>query len=121
MDIGRTFTDLCAHDAATGAIWTLKELSRPDAPGAMLALSATAGFTDVLELARLRMPDAYSLFGERAAPRVTKECALRIGGRMLADGRELEPVDVASVAVARAKGCAGVVICLLHAWRNPAH
>jgi N-methylhydantoinase A len=25
------------------------------------------------------------------------------------------------VAIARAKGCAGVVICLLHAWRNPAH
>ena len=165
VDIGGTFTDLCAHDDATGTIHTLKVLSRPDAPGAdvasaiaelarvhgvdlaevarfthgttvgvntiiqrrgaKLALFATAGFTDVLELARLRMPDAYSLFGERPAPLVSKDCALPIAGRLLANGGELEPLDPASVtaaiAVARAKGCAGVVVCLLHAWRNPAH
>ena len=165
VDIGGTFTDLCAAEEETGTVRTLKVLSRPDAPGAdvalaiaelsrvhgvdlgevirfthgttvgvntiiqrrgaKLALFATDGFTDVLELARLRMPDAYSLFGERAAPLVTKDCALPIGGRMLANGQELEPIDRASVAAAvraaQAKGCAGVVICLLHAWRNPAH
>ena len=165
VDIGGTFTDLCAHDSATGTIRSLKVLSRPDAPGtdvaraiaelarlhdvdlrdvvrfthgttvgvntiiqrrgAKLALFATAGFTDVLELARLRMPDAYSLFGERPAPLVTKDCALPIAGRMLANGTEREAIDPASVAAAvataRAKGCAGIVICLLHAWRNPAH
>ncbi|MCW3475620.1 hydantoinase/oxoprolinase family protein [Limobrevibacterium gyesilva] len=165
VDIGGTFTDLCAHDEATGAVHTLKVLSRPDLPGvdvaaaiadvarlhdvdlaqvtrfthgttvgvntiiqrrgATLALFATDGFTDVLELARLRMPDAYSLFGERAAPLVPKDRVFPVAGRLLADGTQLQPIDPASVdaaiAGARARGCAGVVICLLHAWRNPAH
>jgi N-methylhydantoinase A len=33
--------------------------------GARIALFTTAGFTDLLELARLRMPNPYSLFCER--------------------------------------------------------
>jgi N-methylhydantoinase A len=165
VDIGGTFTDLCAHDATTGAVRTLKVLSRPDAPGAdvaaaiaalaerhgadlgtvgrfthgttvgvntiiqrrgaRLALFATAGFTDVLELARLRMPDAYSLFGERPAPLIPKDRVFGIPGRLLADGTEAEPLVEAAIdaaiAGARAKGCEGIVVSLLHAWRNTAH
>ena len=33
VDIGGTFADFCAFDEATGALRTLKVLSRPDAPG----------------------------------------------------------------------------------------
>ena len=41
--------------------------------GARLALFTTAGFTDMLELARLRMPNPYSLFCERPAPLIPRE------------------------------------------------
>jgi N-methylhydantoinase A len=48
-----------------------------------------------------------------------------IDGRLGADGAELEPLDEASVeaalAAAEAAGAEGVVLALLHAYRNPAH
>ena len=165
VDIGGTFTDLCAYDEASGAIHTLKVLSQPDRPGAdlgtaleelvrrdkvgletvgrfthgttvgvntiiqrrgaVLALFTTAGFTDVLELARLRMPDAYSLFGERPPPLVPKDRVFPIVERMAADGTALQPVDRASVAAAvaaaRAKGCDGVVVAFCTPGGKPAH
>lgn len=93
--------------------------------GAALALFTTAGFTDMLELARLRMPDPYSLFCERPEPLVPREHVFPIVERMDAEGATLTAPDRASVAAAvegaRAAGCAGVVVSFLHAWRNPAH
>lgn len=93
--------------------------------GARLALFTTAGFTDMLELARLRMPDTYSLFCERPEPLVPREHVFPIEERMDAEGRTLVPPARASVAAAlraaRAAGCQGIVVSLLHAWRNAAH
>jgi N-methylhydantoinase A len=93
--------------------------------GVPLALFTTAGFTDVLELARLRMPDPYSLFCERPDPLVPREHVFPIDERMDADGATVTaPVRasvVTAVAAARAAGCAGIVVSFLHAWRNPAH
>ncbi|WP_426958378.1 hydantoinase/oxoprolinase family protein [Muricoccus radiodurans] len=93
--------------------------------GAPLALFTTAGFTDILELARLRMPDPYSLFCERPAPLVPRQHVFGIVERMDAEGATLTAPDRASVeaavASATAAGCEGVVVSFLHAWRNPAH
>lgn len=93
--------------------------------GAKLALFASEGFTDVLELARLRMPESYSLFSTRPEPLITKDRVWGIIGRILADGVVDVPLDEASVrqAVERAKaaGAEGIVIAFLHAYRNPAH
>ncbi len=93
--------------------------------GVNLCLFTTKNFEDVLEVARLKMPDPYDLFSRRPAPLVTKEKVFQIGGRILADGSEDEPVDEASVraAVAGARGVGGeaIVIALLHAYRNAAH
>ena len=93
--------------------------------GATLALFATAGFEDVIELARLRMPDMYSMLCTRAEPLVPRDRIFGIGGRMLSDGTESTPLSVEDVrraaALARRRGAQGVVIALLHAWRNPAH
>jgi N-methylhydantoinase A len=93
--------------------------------GARLALFTTAGFTDMLELARLRMPNPYSLFCERPAPLVPRERVFGIDERMAADGATIRAPDdasiVAALAAARRAGCDGVVISFLHAWRNPAH
>ncbi len=93
--------------------------------GAALALLTNEHFEDVIELARLRMPEAYSLFSRRGAPLVSRDCVFGIGGRILADGTEEVPLDEASVLAAvekaRAKGVEGIVVSLLNAYRNPAH
>jgi N-methylhydantoinase A len=93
--------------------------------GAPLALFATAGFEDVIELARLRMPDMYSMLCTRAEPLVPRDRIFGIGGRILSDGTEAAPLSAEDVrraaALARERGAQGVVIALLHAWRNPEH
>jgi len=93
--------------------------------GARLALFTTAGFTDMLELARLRMPNPYSLFCERPAPLVPRERVFPIRERMSASGATLLAPDEADVAAAlaqaRGTGCEGVVVSFLHAWREPRH
>lgn len=93
--------------------------------GARVALFTTAGFTDILELARLRMPNPYSLFCERPAPLVPREHVFPIAERMTATGETLHaPVeaDVAdAVGKARAAGCEVIVVSFLHAWREPRH
>lgn len=93
--------------------------------GARIALFTTAGFTDMLELARLRMPNPYSLFCERPAPLVPRERVFGIDERMSAAGATLaapQEADVAAaLARARASGCDGVVVSFLHAWRKPLH
>ncbi|HKO07695.1 MAG TPA: hydantoinase/oxoprolinase family protein, partial [Alphaproteobacteria bacterium] len=93
--------------------------------GVRLCLFATEGFCDVLELARLKMPDPYDLFSRRPVPLVTRERVFPIKGRIAPDGSIDEPLDEESVrrALANAKraGAEGIVVSLLHAYRNPAH
>lgn len=93
--------------------------------GACIALFTTAGFTDMLELARLRMPNPYSLFCERPAPLVPRERVYGISERMTAVGATLHAPQEADVAEAlghaRRAGCAGIVVSFLHAWRSPLH
>jgi len=93
--------------------------------GASLALLTTENFEDVVELARLRMPEAYSLFSRRGAPLVSRDRIFGVAERMLADGSVEQPLDEASVVSAvekaLAKGVDGIVISLLNAYRNPAH
>ena len=93
--------------------------------GVNLCLFTTKNFEDVLEVARLKMPDPYDLFSRRPVPLVTKEKVFQVGGRILADGTEDEPMDEDSVRVAiagvRAVGGEAIVVALLHAYRNAAH
>ena len=93
--------------------------------GVNLCLFTTKNFEDVLEVARLKMPDPYDLFSRRPMPLVTKEKVFQIGGRILADGSEDVPVDKLSVRTAvagvREIGGEAIVVALLHAYRNDAH
>jgi N-methylhydantoinase A len=93
--------------------------------GARLAVFATAGFEDLLEVARLKMPDPYDLFSRRPEPLGPRERVFGIRERVLADGTVRTAVDPASVAVAvagaRAEGAEAVVVSLLHAYANPSN
>ena len=92
--------------------------------GARLALITNEGFEDVIELARLAMPDMYSLFCHRAEPLVPRDRVFGIPARLRADGSE--PVAPAPEAVqaavvqARRAGAEGIVVSFLHSWRNGA-
>lgn len=165
VDIGGTFTDFCVFDESTGALSTLKVLSRPDKPGAEimtgltkiaeaydiepssvsyfthgttvgvntviqrkgvnLCLFTTENFEDVLEVARLRMPDPYDLFSARPEPLVTRDKVFGIKERILSDGNIDIPLELESVrtALTRVKEVGGdaIVVALMHAYRNPEH
>jgi N-methylhydantoinase A len=165
VDIGGTFTDLCAFNEKTNELHTLKVLSTPDRPGSevmegvrqlearygvsprsiayfthgttvgvntviqrkgiKLCLLATENFVDVLEVARLKVPNPWDLLSSRPAPLVPRDRVLPVKERMSADGRVDTPLDEASVIAAleraRALGAEGIVIALVNAYRNPAH
>jgi N-methylhydantoinase A len=93
--------------------------------GAVTALVTTAGFRDVLELRRLRIPHMYDPFWRKPDPLVPRRLRLELKERMAADGTELKPVDEAEVrAVAaelRRSGVESVAVCLLHSYRFPEH
>ena len=165
VDIGGTFTDLCAFNEETNELHTLKVLSTPDRPGSevmeglrqlqerygvppssvnyfthgttvgvntviqrkgvKLCLLVTENFIDVLEVARLKVPNPWDLLSSRPAPLVPRDRVLPVKERISADGSVDTPVDDASVMAAiekaRALGAEGIVIALINAYRNPAH
>src|SRR5262249_42974786 len=93
--------------------------------GARTALVTTAGFRDVLELRRLRIPHMYDPFWRKPDPLVPRRLRFELGERVTADGTELEPVNEAEVraiaAELRDAGVESVAVCLLHSHRFPEH
>jgi N-methylhydantoinase A len=61
--------------------------------GAVLSLLVTEGFEDVLELARLKVPDPYNIFSRRPAPLVRRDRVYGIDERTLKDGTILKPIN----------------------------
>lgn len=93
--------------------------------GLKLALIATRHFADVLDLARLRGPNTYDLLSKRPAPLITRDMVFEVDERMRADGSvELVLDDAraeAAIEAACRAGAEGVVVSLLHSYRNAAH
>ncbi len=93
--------------------------------GARTALVTTEGFRDILEIGRGNRPESFNLFYHRMPPLVDRERRFEIAERMNARGEVLRPLDMAALAPLaeqlRAAKVEAVAICLLHAWRNPAH
>jgi N-methylhydantoinase A len=93
--------------------------------GALLALLTTSGFEDVIELARLRLPDMYSLFCAHPEPLIPRDRIFGINERVLSDGSVETPLDcagvVGAVARAREKRVDGIVVAFVNAYRNGAH
>lgn len=93
--------------------------------GLRLALLTTRHFEDVLDIARLKIPDMYNLMSRRPEPLIPRDRVFGIEERMSADGIEEVPVSEASVLAAltslQGASCEGVIVSLLHSYRNPAH
>src|SRR6185503_19771293 len=93
--------------------------------GAKVALLATQGFRDVMELARERRPDIYWLDVWRPKPLVPRHLRFDVGERTLADGTIEQPLDEAEVEELASelaeRGIEAVAICFLHSFANPAN
>ena len=149
VDAGGTFTDLVADDgrvakvpstpddparavaAAIAALGsgtptvlahgtTVATNALLEHAGAPVALVTNQGFADVIEIARQARPSLYDTWRDRPPPPVPQEWRLEVGGRLDARGREVTPVDPATVPTLP-PGVTAAAVCLLHADLNPAH
>ncbi|MFZ9282047.1 MAG: hydantoinase B/oxoprolinase family protein [Prochlorococcaceae cyanobacterium] len=82
------------------------------------------GFGDLLAIGDLHRPDLFALALER--PELPACRVLEVGGRLAADGSELEPLQLdealkQQVQQAMADGYRSIAVALLHSYRNPEH
>jgi N-methylhydantoinase A len=93
--------------------------------GAPTGLLTTAGFADVLEIARERKYELYDLFLEMPQPLVPRPWRREAQERLGPDGTVETPLNVAAaldeVASLVAQGVTSLGICFLHSYANPAH
>lgn len=93
--------------------------------GARTGLITTAGFRDVLEIRRIRFPDAYNPRWVKPEPLVPRELRLEIAERIAADGAIVRAPDEAEVnalaATLQAAGVDAIAIALINAHANPDH
>ena len=87
--------------------------------GVTVALVATEGFADEIEIARQARPSLYDPFVDRPEPLVPRELRYGVRGRLDGRGAELEPFDGAVPAIPETVGA--IAVCLLHADLDSRH
>jgi len=92
--------------------------------GAATLLLVNRGFADLLAIGDQHRPDLFALEIRRHQP--LHQRVIEVGGRLAADGQELEPLqwDAAlqdQLLQARADGLRSVAVALLHSTTNPCH
>ncbi len=95
--------------------------------GAKTGLITTAGFRDVLEIARIERPDEglYDLTVDTPEPLVPRYLRVEVNERVGAHGEIICPLDEASVVRAakylKEQGAQTIAVCLLFSFLNPQH
>ncbi len=93
--------------------------------GAKTGLLTTAGFRDILELAREVRYDIFDMFIRLPEPMVPRRLRLGVSERVLADGTVSQPLDETQVREAasafRDAGVGAVAVAFLHSYRNGDH
>lgn len=96
--------------------------------GARIGILTTRGFEDTLYIGRLKRSSMYDLFADAETPGFLcpRHRVRGVPERIEPDGTVSEPLDEAAVlAAARdlvdGEGVQSIAVCLLHAYRNPAH
>jgi N-methylhydantoinase A len=107
-----------AHGMTVGTNALLEER------GARTALVTTAGFEDVIEIARQSRPELYRLCRDRPRPLVPHELRVGVEERIAPEG---VVVPLATDAVERVlarlsgSGAEAVAVCLLHSYLDPSN
>jgi N-methylhydantoinase A len=93
--------------------------------GANVAVLVTKGFRDVLELARMRLPDPFRMVQPRPVALVPRSRVKEVVERIGSSGQELAPLDEQQASRVLEEVAAGdataVAISLLNSYANPAH
>ncbi|NKB70578.1 MAG: hydantoinase/oxoprolinase family protein [Candidatus Latescibacteria bacterium] len=92
---------------------------------ARTAFLTTAGFRDMLEIARQIRPALYDLHFEKTPPLVPRQLCFGVPERLAADGQVLLPLDDKAVRQIAAQlqqaQVEAVAVCLLHAYARADH
>ncbi len=93
--------------------------------GVPVLLLATAGVGDSYHIARGPRTRLYDLHYRKPTPLVPRRDVLGIGGRIAADGTELEPLDEQAsrhaAHVARERGHGAIAVAFLFSYKNASH
>ncbi len=93
--------------------------------GAKTALVTSAGFRDVLEIARANRPDPFDLHYQRDEPLIPRELRFEVPERIDAKGNVIVPLDLKALEVLGAElkhlGVEAVAIFFMNSYRDPAH
>ncbi len=113
--------DYIVHGTTTGTNALIER------KGARTGLITTAGFRDVLEIARIERPDAglYDIFVDLPDPLVPRYLRTEVGERVAADGQVVRPLDEESarcaIASLKAQQVEAIAVSLIFSFRNPEH
>ncbi len=94
--------------------------------GAKVGLIATAGFADTLEMGHETRYDVDDLTQPAVPVIVPRNLRRGVGGRLLADGRERTPLDVAALtrevrSLVEDEKIEALAIAFMNSYRNPMH
>jgi N-methylhydantoinase A len=93
--------------------------------GARTALVTTAGFRDVLEIGRGRLPRLYDVQWSKPVPLVERSLRFELGGRLDAQGEEIRPLDQAALSnlieQLREARIEAIAVCFINSYANPDH
>ncbi|QEX20067.1 hydantoinase [Hypericibacter terrae] len=94
--------------------------------GCRAAFLTTRGFRDILQLQRQLRPNVYAIACKKPEPLVPLSRSVEVTERLDAAGEVVLPLDEEELLNAvdklvRVERVEAIAICLLHAYRNPAH
>ncbi|MBI3069470.1 MAG: hydantoinase/oxoprolinase family protein, partial [Betaproteobacteria bacterium] len=92
---------------------------------ARTGMITTAGFSDVLELARQRRPHYFNLDVMKPTPPALRDCRIEVTGRIAHDGSQVTPLAEDEVRDAvralRDRKVEAIAICMMQSYANPQH
>jgi N-methylhydantoinase A/oxoprolinase/acetone carboxylase beta subunit len=92
---------------------------------ALTGLLTTRGFRDDLEMRGQRRPNIMDANWTRLPPLIARALRLEVDERILAGGEIDRPLDLAGAELAvrelLGRGVQAIAVCLINAYRNPAH
>jgi N-methylhydantoinase A len=117
VDVSRVAQIMHGTTVATNAIL--------EGRGAKVALVTTAGFRDVLEIRRLRMPVLYDIRFRKPPPLVPRQLRFEVPERIDSRGRVERALDEAAACAVIDRIIAArvdtIAICLINAYANGTH
>lgn len=93
--------------------------------GAKAALVTSAGFRDILEIARGNRPDPFDLHYQRDEPLIPRELRLEITERIGSKGEVVDPLDLPALQMLAGKlkelSVESIAVFFMNSYINPTH